>query len=261
MLALPRIGACMLAAFGVVGAAPSALADEAGTADTSEGIDDPKLERRLGTRQALGAASEAAAADIASPAGETSSPTFERDVVIAEATSPVASGPSQPKIPRLKIGYRRFSFAQIGPPGAAGSGPSETFNVVSLDLYPVSTNWRFGLSSQYGWEDGEFRSNRDALLAETLSLGGQIPGDTFTPFFEVYGGGGMLQRLPAPTLNTHFTAYGVFGLDVGTEIFMARHAYFSVAGGYMHNWNGFGQAKKFTTISGDAICFKVGFGL
>jgi hypothetical protein len=262
MRRLGRFGAGLLAALGAVGAATSALADEGIATDASERIDDPKLERRLGTRIALGVAPAGAASSEATPpASGTASPTFGRDVVVAEATSPEAQEPVTPKVPRLKLSYRRFAFAQIGPPGAAGSGPSETFNVVALDLYPVSSSWRFGLSTQYGWEDGTFRSNRDAFIAEALSLGGQLPGDVFTPFFELYGGGGLMQRLPAPTLNAHATAYGELGVDVGTEIFFARHAYLSVAGGYLHSENGFVQAKKFTSISGDTLCFKVGFGI
>jgi hypothetical protein len=265
MLRPPRFGACMLActlsAFGVAGVAPTAFAEETGAADTSEGIDDPKLERRLGTRLALGADPAGAPPDAASsPAGDAAAPgssSFAGDVVIAEATPDAG----QPKVPRLKLAYRWFTFAQIGPVGAASSGASEVFHVVSLDLYPVSTNWRFGLSTQYGWQDGQFRENKgDAFLAETLSLGGQLPGDKFTPFFEVFGGGGFMQR-PHAVVNTVATAFGELGVDVGTEIFFARHAYLSLAGGYLHSVNGFGQANKLTTISGNTLSFKIGFGI
>src|ERR1700690_1514790 len=128
MLRLPRFGACILA-LGVAGVATTALADELGAADATERIDDPKLERRLGTRVALGAA----------PAGAPT-PTFAGDIVIAEATPSEAQDSGQAKVPRLKLAYRWFTFAQIGPVGAASSGASEVFHVVSLDLYPVSTN-------------------------------------------------------------------------------------------------------------------------
>ena len=110
MLRLPRFGACILA-LGVAGVATTALADELGAADATERIDDPKLERRLGTRVALGAA----------PAGAPT-PTFAGDIVIAEATPSEAQDSGQAKVPRLKLAYRWFTFAQIGPVGAASSG-------------------------------------------------------------------------------------------------------------------------------------------
>jgi hypothetical protein len=271
MLRLGRSGAGAVAALVVVGAvAPAARAQVPAAIDRAEGIDDPKLERRLGSRVSLaegtsspvaeGAPSLAAPSSLALVPAATYAPSSADGPADVVSATPSAPEPGGPKVPRLKFAYRRFTFAQIGPPTAPGSGGSEIFNVVSVDLYPVSNTWRFGLSTQYGWEDGTFRSNRDAFFAETLSLGGQLPGDVFTPFFELYGGGGLLQRLPAPTLNAHATAYGELGIDVGTEIFLARHAYLSIAGGYLHNVNGFLQAKKATSISGDTLCFKVGFG-
>jgi hypothetical protein len=257
-----RLAAFTLAALSATGI-PAALAQEAPVPQGAEAIDDPKLERRLGTRVSLASpdnvAPELAEGATFAPLGESStSPYAERDDVLA--ASPTPPEPFVRKVPRLKIAYGRFDFVQVGAPTGTTAGASETFNVVSLDLYPVSSNWRFGLSTQYGWQDGTFRKRGDAFLAEALSLGGQLPGDVFTPFFEVFGGGGLMQRLNS-NLNTPGNAYGEFGVSVGTEIFLARHAFLSLAGGYLHNYNGYFYMKKYTSSSNDVLTFKVGFGI
>src|SRR5580698_4310710 len=66
-----------------------------------ESIDDPKVERRLGTRIDV---AEAA------PAGEALGPAA---VAVFEAP---AGAPAAPvgRVPRLMLGYRRFTFAHIG---------------------------------------------------------------------------------------------------------------------------------------------------
>jgi hypothetical protein len=265
---LRRPAAWALASLGVClgSAAAPARADEPPPGE-AERIDDPKLERRLGTRlvlppDATGGALEAPVAGETpvADAASVSGPTFGRDVVVAEAKEPAKAGPLAPKVPRLQLSYRRFTFNEVNAGAGALTGPSEVFNVVSIDLFPISNTWRFGLSTQYGWQDGTFRQGGDAFIAEAFSIGGQLPGDVFTPFFEFYGGGGLMQRLHS-NLNSAATAYGELGVDVGTEIFFARHAYFSVAGGYLHSVDGFVKAKVFSTISGDTLCFKLGFGI
>ena len=259
-----RLAAFTLAALGATGV-PSALAQEEARAPGAERIDDPKLERRLGTRVSLAAQPVASlevptldATSAAVATGVEAASPLERDDVLT--ATPTVPEPFVRKVPRLKLGYRRYNFVQVGMPVGTTAGASESFNVVSLDLYPVSSTWRFGLSTQYGWQDGTFRKNGDAFVAETFSLGGQLPGDVFTPFFEVFGGGGLMQRLHS-SLNSPGTAYGELGVDVGTEIFLAKHAYFSVAGGYLHSYNGFIYQKKYQSVSGDTLTFKVGFGI
>src|SRR5207245_554649 len=76
--------------------------------------------------------------------------------------------------PRLKLAYRRFSFAHIGAKGTSGPASAEPFDVLSVDFYPVSSSVRFGLTGQYGWQEGTFRENGDAFFAGAVSLGGQI---------------------------------------------------------------------------------------
>ena len=59
------------------------------------------------------------------------------------------------------LGYRRFSFVQVGatPPGSTTGAPAgEPFDSLSLDFYPFSRLVRFGLSTQYGWQSGQFGS-------------------------------------------------------------------------------------------------------
>jgi hypothetical protein len=169
-------------------------------------------------------------------------------------------------VPHAKIGYRLLPFSQIGPMGK-GVGADEIFHVVSLDLYPVSSKWRFSLSPQYGWEAGTFRKGGDAFLALSLALGGQIPGPTFTPFFDVFLGGGFMQRMHHQgVLSTQASAYLQWGIDVGTEVFMARYAYLSFGVGYLRgsNWwvriaeTGLGKPESMTI---NTWCLKVGFGI
>jgi hypothetical protein len=169
-------------------------------------------------------------------------------------------GTQTPRTPRLKLGYRRFTFAQVGATAMSGPGVDEPFDVLSIDLYPVSSTWRFGLSTQYGWQSGTFRQGGDAFIAEAVSLGGQIPGVNFTPFFEVYAGGGYMQRTHA-ALNSIATAYGQLGVDVGSEVFLASHFCVSGAIGFIHGANGFVKDAKFGSFSVDTLSFKLGVGL
>ena len=48
-----------------------------------------------------------------------------------------------------------------------------------------------------------------------------------------------MQRMHSPELPNPATAYGQLGIDVGTEIFLARYAYLSLAIGYLHGTNYF----------------------
>jgi hypothetical protein len=230
----------------VLGAAGAPGAQELPGVSAAERIDDPKLERRLGTRVDL--------APNAGPAGE----------VVAEPAPPRGPARAVVNVPRLKIGFRRFTFVGIAaaatPMGVPHAVPGEVFNSVSLDFYPVSSFWRLGLSTQYGWEDGTFRDNGDAFIAQSISFGGPLPGRRFTPFAEGYGGGGLMQRTHA-NLNYVGTAYGQLGFDVGTEVFLAKYALFSVAVGYLHAANGFVKNLAYSSLSADMWSFKLGVGL
>ena len=229
-------------------------AQDAGSVAISEDIDDPKLARRLGARTDLvPPPSPAAVAPAAvDPLGVAPVETVE---------SPPASGESVHALtPRLKLAYRRFTFAQVGATSMSGAGADEPFDVLSLDLYPVSSSVRFGLSTQYGWEAGTFRQGGDAFIAESVSLGGQIPGPVATPFLEAYAGGGYMQRTHAG-LNSVATIYGQLGLDAGLELFLARHFCLSFALGYIHPSNGFVKNATYGSFSVDTWSFKLGVGL
>jgi hypothetical protein len=238
-------------------------------ARAQESDDDPKIERRLGTRVELvaGGPSAAPSASALAGSGAALSPRPDgpraADVVPpAVSVQPLAPPAAGSKVPHLQIGFRRWTFAEVGALATPGSGASEPFDVLSLDFYPVSSTWRFGLSTQYGWEEGRFRKNGDAFIVETVSLGGQIPGQRFTPFLEGFIGGGYMQRThPQYQLNTVASAQAQFGFDIGTAIFLARYAFVSAAVGYLHAWNGYVQDNAFASVSGDTWSFKLGFGL
>ena len=234
--------------------------------EASEDIDDPKLARRLGARIELAPAVAPAPAGVATPLGPGGMGAAPTGGAGAIETPPLAGEGEAPPLalerrtPRLKLAYRRFVFAQVGATAMAGPGASEPFDVLSVDFYPVSSEWRFGLTTQYGWEEGTFRQGGDAFIAQSVSLGGQIPGPVFTPFLEAYGGGGYMQRTHAG-LNSIATVYGQLGVDLGTELFLARHFCLSAAIGYIHAGNGFVKAATFGSFSVDAFSFKLGVGL
>ncbi|HVR02645.1 MAG TPA: hypothetical protein VMT47_10975, partial [Polyangia bacterium] len=81
-----------------------------------------------------------------------------------------------------------------------------------------------------------------------------------TPFIEAYAGGGYMQRTHAG-LNAVATAYGQLGVDVGTEVFLARHFFLSAALGFIHAADGFVKDNAFGSFSVDTWSFKLGFGL
>jgi len=262
-----RLATRVLVPLCVAGLARVALAQAATPPAGAESIDDPKVERRLGSRIDLpaGPAPAASIADAsAAPSGDAIPGAMPGDVAgpPAEVAATMTPRPAERRVPRLQLAYRRFTFAQLGAAPSPGAGADEAFNVVSLDFYPISSTWRFGLSTQYGWEQGTFRANGDAFIAQSLSLGGQIPGPVVTPFFEGHAGGGLLQRThPGLSLNTIATGYVQLGVDVGIDVFLAKHAFVSLALGYLHGTNGFVQNNAFGSFSVDTWAFKLGFGL
>src|SRR5882724_2238081 len=231
MCSLRRLVVKALVPLWIAGAPGAARAQGSAALASAEDIDDPKLERRLGTRVEL-AAAPASLPESGTPRADAS--------IVAEAPAPAAAerAAQAPRTPWLKLGYRRFTFAQNGASATAGPAAEEPFDVLSLDFYPVSSSWRLGLTTQYGWQSGTFRQGGDAFIAQSVSLGGQIPGPLATPFFEAYAGGGYMQRTHA-ALNAVATAYGQLGADLGTELFLARHLCLSAALGYVHAANGF----------------------
>ena len=262
-----------LALAGLMFAAPSARA-------AGGDIDDPKMARRLGSRvdsasgtdtTAAGApatAAPASSAALASPAApRTAGDTPSADLVAASSGGGVAAsgtpavGPGG-RTPLVGLGYRRFSFVQLGatdPSSATGAASSEPFDTLSLDFYPISHMVRFGLSTQYGWQSGRFNAGGDYFIAQSVSLGLQAPGTTVTPFAEAFAGGGYLRR--AQFDRTIPTAYWQFGIDGGASFFVADRGYFSVALGYLRPVNGFLKMQSFTSVYVDTWSLKIGFGI
>jgi hypothetical protein len=69
-----------------------------------------------------------------------------------------------------------------------------------------------------------------------------------------------------PAIRPKATAYGQYGFDAGTEIFMAQYAYLSLAIGYLHGGNIWGRQDVMGVVSSgsmsvDTWSIKVGFGI
>jgi hypothetical protein len=251
----------------VTNAAPALAPDD---------IDDPKVARRLKTRAAKGAVTTRRAPSRATQPQVTAAP-LPRAVALADAVPPpppdaaVVRQSDQPpaarddrkgRVPHLKLGYRRFNFVRIGAaanPGVVGTGSaSESFDSLSLDFYPLSWFVRFGLSTQYGWESGTFNSGGDYLIAQSATLGFQLPGKTVTPFAEALAGAGYMRRVQFD--RTIPTVYWQLGVDVGAEFFVTPLLYLSAAVGYLHPVNGFAMGQSFASVYVDTWSLKLGVG-
>ena len=101
---------------------------------------------------------------------------------IISRTAPPPAGPELPSVPRLKLAFRRFDFVRLGATGSTdGTAASEPFNSLSIDVYPLSSFVRIGLSTQYGWQSGTWTSSGDYFATESLSLGVQLLGRPVVP--------------------------------------------------------------------------------
>lgn len=262
-------------------------------------LDDPKLARRLKTRVTLpvsGAAADKpspfAPVDVlavtpslppdsppptgAPPPAVASPPPAWPAPTSTSAGAPEATLSESPpraresehdrdkgRTPILQLGYRRFSFVQIGavsPGSTSGAPAAEPFDSLSIDFYPISRLVRFGMSTQYGWQGGTFNSGSgDYFVAQSFSLGIQHAGPTVTPFAEALGGAGYMRRFQFD--RTVPTAYWQFGIDAGAAFFLADHAFVSAAIGYLHAVNGFAEQQSFATVYLDTWSFKLGIGI
>ncbi len=270
-----RIAVALIWAAGLAGA--SARAD-----DTAGDIDDPKVARRLGTRidwpghagppPALPGAPVAAAppsvatpppVGAATPAAPVS-PLARADAGIELAAAPTPQGAPRPAFvaPRAKLALRHFSFVRLGASTAPdGRADPEAFDSVAIDVYPISSLIRIGLSTQFGWQaaSGTLSTSGDYFAAESLSLGAQWLGNRVVPFAEAFGGVGYMRRLQFD--RTVPTAYFQFGVDLGAEIYLSRVGFVSVALGYLRPINGFAAQQTFVTAFANSWSFKLGIGL
>jgi hypothetical protein len=239
-----RVAAALLLAATQLVGAPAR-----GAPDGQEPLDDPKLARRLGTRISW----EPRSARIPEPPG--SAATISRS---AAPSTDTAGSPSSP--PRLKLGFRRFEFVRLGASDSpTGTAAPEPFNSLSIDVYPLSTFVRVGLSTQYGWQSGSFATNGDYFAAQSVSLGGQLLGRRVVPFAEGFAGVGYMRRLQFD--RTVPTVYWHFGIDAGAEVYFSKIGFVSVALGYLRPVNGFAKVQEFTTIFADTWSFKLGVGI
>jgi hypothetical protein len=213
----------------------------------------------------LPAPAPVAAAPAPAPAAGGTKPTASSvDVAARPSTEQEAERPpagrAWPYAPRLKLAYRRFPFARVGASaGTTGSAStSESFESVSVDLYPMSWYLRVGLSTQFGWESEKFDRSGDYFIAETASVGFQWPG-RFTPFVEALAGAGYMRRVMAD-LNLP-TAYWQVGVDAGVEIYLANRAYVSLAAGYLHPGNLFVMQSSLMSVKADSWSLKFGVGI
>jgi hypothetical protein len=254
-------------------------------AQAGEEPDDPKMSRRLGTREAWPApetrSSPAAppapssppapaAAGLASPPRHDAAASWWTQAVATGDTTSAGLGlyaapppPASPRgasPPRVKLAYRRFDFVRVGASGSgAGSVAGEPFDSVVVDVYPVSSLLRIGLSSQYGWQSGAGLSGGDYFAAESLSAGAQFRGGRVVPFGETFAGIGYMRRLQFD--RTVPTAYWQLGVDAGAEIYLGSTGFVSVALGYLRPVNGFAMQQKFGSVFVDTWSFKLGVGL
>ena len=183
------------------------------------------------------------------------------DVAAPAAESATAAWPYAP---RLKLGYRRFPFTRVvsaAPAITAGTldpNRPESFESLSLDLYAISWYLRVGLSTQFGWESGQFNRTGDYFFAESGSVGFQLPG-RFTPFVEAIAGAGYMRRKQVDFALP--TAYWQTGIDAGVEIYFARRAYLSLAAGYLHPGNLYLMDQNLHSVKADTWSLKVGIGI
>jgi hypothetical protein len=252
------------------------LAVPAARAAAAEPIDDPKLARRLGARldagpapaesaPGLGPAADVPASASAPAAGSPGGPGPAETV----ARQPARDDRSEPGVPRFKLGFRRFDFVRVGASdlgSTSGTASSEPFDSVSIDIYPVSSLVRFGLTTQYGWQAGTLNAGGDYFVAQSFSLGAQLARQQVTPFAEAFAGGGYMRRVQFD--RTIPTVYWQLGIDAGAEIFVSHDAFFSVALGYLHPVNGFAVTQvsgtttsaSFKSVFVDTWSFKLGVG-
>jgi hypothetical protein len=237
-----------------------------------EDIDDPKLARRLGTRidwispSATPPSTPPAVAVLppAAPAIATPAVAALPPAAPAIATPPaptLAAGEAEfePVLPRVQLAFRRFDFVQIGASESGSSlAKSEAFDSLSLDVYPLSSLVRVGLSTAYGWQEGK-TSNGDYFASETASLGVQLKAGHVVPFAEGLAGIGYMRRFQFE--HTIPTVIWQFGIDAGAALYLARVGFVSVALGYLHPVNGFLKTTTFESIYTNTWSFKIGIGL
>ena len=236
-----------------------------------EDIDDPKLARRLGTRidwtsppatppsPPPTVATLPPAVPVIAPPPPATLPPPATTTPPPSLAAPAAEAEFDPVLPRVQLAFRRFDFVQLGASESASSlAKSEAFDTLSLDVYPVSSLVRVGLSTAYGWQAGK-TSDGDYFASETASLGVQIKAGHVVPFAEALAGIGYMRRFQFE--HTIPTVLWQFGIDVGASLYLARVGFVSVALGYLHPVNGFLKTTTFESVYTNTWSFKIGIGI
>lgn len=117
---------------------------------------------------------------------------------------------------RLRASYRTLRLAEVAPDGQALL--RQRFHGVGVDVYPISSRVRLGLSTQLAMEaDGD-----DWVATEGLVIGFQLPRRSFAPFLEGGVHAGLAQRTfwfpDQPMPIDSLTVLWAFSLDLGVDV-------------------------------------------
>jgi hypothetical protein len=200
----------------------------------------------------------------APPPGAPPLPTTGAPVAATPGVAPVPGGSAagepafQPVLPRVQLAFRRFDFVRIGASDSSGLAASEAFDALSLDVYPMSSLVRLGLSTAYGWQAG-MTSNGDYFAAETASFGPQLDFGRVVPFAEALAGIGYMRRFQFD--HTIPTVFWQLGIDLGASVYFARIGFVSLALGYLRPVNGFLRTTSFESVYTNTWSFKIGIGI
>jgi hypothetical protein len=182
---------------------------------------------------------------------------------VAATSAPAVSAPAgeaafEPVLPRVQLAFRRFDFVRIGASDSNGLAASEPFDTLSLDVYPMSSLVRLGLSTAYGWQAG-MTSNGDYFATETASFGPQLTFGRVVPFAEGLAGIGYMRRFQFD--HTIPTVFWQLGIDLGASVYFARIGFVSLALGYLRPVNGFLRTTSFESVYTNTWSFKIGIGI
>lgn len=151
--------------------------------------------------------------------------------------------------PRLKLGYRTFSVAEM-------SDRDARYHCFDLDVYIYSGYLRGGLGVEAGAEDSE-RDN--FVINGVINLGAQYPA-RITPFADLTTTIGVLRRdvLDQDLVNLAYS----FGIEGGAEVFVAGGVLVSVALGWRRQVFRHGGDDQVETVDVyfDSFTAKVGLG-
>ena len=215
-------------------------------AEVAEDVDDPKLARTL---------------NPAPPSSENAA-VPSSDTKDKSQTSATCQIPIEKKIhpaPMVKLSYRQFTAPNL-------DGTTFPFNVIQLDLYPVSMRWfRLGFELEVGISNNQYSTT---YAAGGISLGVQYPWRV-TPFIDGRFIGGVVGGSYMDHLLVTYT--WMAGIDVGIELYVVSRLFLSLAIGWVHDvYRGIDiDYQKLNPLNdpiskmfiGDSFTFKVGIGL